>query len=251
MVTLAKHILVSVLLIAISQVAGCATTTASTDEQVRTEGDPWEPMNRTVFRINTMVDKATLKPIAKGYKKILPTPVRRGIYNFSANLLTPRSAINNFLQGKISRGFDDIARFFFNSSIGIGGIFDVASAGGLEIYGETFSQTMAVWGVPEGPYLMLPVLGPQSLLDTVTLPIDILADPLVHYDNSSVRDRVYALRMIDLRARLLTADKFLEDSKDPYITLRESYLQNRQYGIHDGDPPDYDDFYGEFLDEEE
>lgn len=251
MAAFSKHILVWLLLVAISQVAACATTATPADEQARSEADPWEPMNRTVYGVNTVVDSATLKPVAKGYKKVLPTPVRRGITNFFANLFTPRSAINNFLQGKMRRGFDDIARFFFNSSIGIGGIFDVASAGGLEIYDETFSQTMAVWGVPEGPYVMLPVLGPKSLLDAATLPIDILADPIVHYDNSSVRDRVYALRVIDLRARLLTADKFLEDSQDPYITLRESYLQNRQYDIYDGDPPNDDDFYGEFLDEEE
>ena len=251
MAALSRHILVSVLLIAISQVAGCATTATPADEQARSEADPWEPMNRTVYRVNTVVDNATLKPVAKGYKKVLPTPVRRGIANFFANLLTPRSAINNFLQGKMSRGFDDIARFFFNSSIGIGGIFDVASAGGLETYDETFSQTLAVWGVPQGPYLMLPLLGPKSLLDAAALPVDILADPIVHYDNSSVRDRVYALRVIDLRARLLTAGKLLENSQDPYITLRESYLQNRQYDIYDGDPPNDDDFYGEFLDEEE
>jgi len=246
-----KHLSISVLLIAIIQVSGCATTVVSADEQSRSAADPWEPMNRKLYHTNTAVDTVMLRPLAKGYKNILPVPVRRGIANFFANLLTPRSAINNFLQGKFSRGFDDIARFFFNSSIGIGGIFDVASSGGLEVYGETFSQTAAVWGVPEGPYLMLPVLGPRTLLDTAMLPIDILADPLLHYDNSSVRDRLYALRIIDLRARLLTVDKFLEDSKDPYITLRESYLQNRQFDIYDGDPPDDDSFYGEFLDDVE
>jgi phospholipid-binding lipoprotein MlaA len=250
MSTNAHHALLLTLLLAIIQITGCATAPASAEKPVRSEADPWEPMNRGIYRVNTVFDNATLKPIAKGYKKVLPTPVRRGINNFSVNLFTPRSAVNNFLQGKFGRGFDDIARFLFNSTIGIGGIFDVASAGGLERYNENFSQTMAVWGIPEGPYLVLPILGPQSLLDAVMLPLDILADPLMHYDNSSVRDKVYLLRTIDFRASLLTAEKFLEDSKDPYTTLRESYLQNRQFKIYDGDPPIDEELYDDFFDEE-
>lgn len=242
------HALLFALLAAASLVTACASAPASTKPPVRSESDPWEPVNRAVYKVNTVIDNATLKPIAKGYKIVLPATVRRGISNFSINLFTPRSAVNNFLQGKFSRGFDDIARFIFNSTIGIGGIFDVASAGGLDTYKENFSQTMAVWGIPEGPYVVVPFLGPQSLLDAIMLPIDIRADPLMHYDNSSVRDHVYALRTIDLRARLLIADKFLDDSQDPYTTLRESYLQNRQYDIHDGDPPIDEDLYGDFFD---
>lgn len=235
----------------ISSISGCATTAVTTVDPtpVRSEADPWEPMNRGIYHMNRAFDNATLKPIAKGYRAVLPSPVRRGITNFSLNLFTPRSAISNFLQGKFRRGFDDIARFAFNTTLGIGGIFDVASAGGLEQYNETFSQVLAVWGVPEGPYVVIPFLGPQSLLDAVMIPVDIRADPMKYYDNASVRDRLYILRLIDLRARLLNAEQFLEDSQDPYVTLRESYLQNRQYNIHDGNPPVDDDLYDDIFDE--
>lgn len=245
-----KYRPVAVLCTVLLCVAACATNNEIEGEPVRAESDPWEPMNRGIYRFSDAVDRVTLKPIAKGYRKVMPKFARRGVTNFSDNLFTPRSALNNFLQGKGKSGFSDIARFVINSSIGIGGLFDVASAAGLEEYGEDFSQTLAVWGLPDGPYVYIPILGPHTLLDAVALPVDLLSDPHVYYDNTSVRDRVYVLRAIDLRARLLTAEKLVEDSKDSYITIRESYLQNRLYEIHDGDPPEDDDFYDEFLDEE-
>ncbi len=245
-----KYRPVAVLCTVLLCIAACATNNEIEGEPVRAESDPWEPMNRGIYRFSDAVDRVTLKPIARGYRKDMPKLARRGVTNFSDNLFTPRSALNNFLQGKGKAGFSDIARFVINSSIGIGGLFDVASAAGLEEYGEDFSQTLAVWGLPDGPYVYIPILGPHTLLDAVALPVDLLSDPLVYYDNTSVRDRVYVLRAIDLRARLLTAEKLVEDSKDSYITIRESYLQNRLYEIHDGDPPEDDDFYDEFLDEE-
>lgn len=226
--------------------SGCASIPA--DE--RTPSDPWEPLNRTFYSVNTAVDKVTTKPLAKGYQKIMPGPVRKGISNFFSNLNAPRSAVNNFLQGKPRRGFSEIGRLLFNSTIGIGGLFDVATANGIEEYPEDFGQTFAVWGVPDGPYVMLPFLGPRTLRDAILLPADIVADPLFHYENTSVRDKLYGVRLLDLRYRLLTADKFLEDSKDKYVTTRESYLQNREYEIYDGDPPEDDDFFDEFLEED-
>jgi phospholipid-binding lipoprotein MlaA len=217
----------------------------------RNETDPWEPMNRSLFRVNVAIDNATLKPIAKGYRYVLPRAVRKGISNFYRNLTTPRSAVNNFLQGKPANGFNEIGRFLFNSTFGIAGIFDVATSGGMEEYREDFGQTAAVWGVPDGPYVMLPFLGPKTLRDALLSPLDIAADPLYQYDVASVRDRLYVLRLVDLRYRLLVADKLLDDSKDPYVTARESYLQNREYEIYDGDPPEDDDFFDEFLEEED
>ena len=211
----------------------------------RTAADPWEPMNRTLYQVNTSIDKVTTKPLARGYQKILPSPVRTGVSNFFRNLTTPRSALNNFLQGKPKRGFSEFGRFLFNSTLGVGGLFDIASAGGMEEYPEDFGQTAARWGVPDGPYIMLPFLGPKTLRDAVLMPADMLAHPMSHYENTSVRDKLLVLQIIDLRQSILTAEKFLEDSKDPYITLRESYLQNRQYEVYDGDPPD-DDFYEDF-----
>lgn len=217
----------------------------------RSESDPWEPLNRPLYQVSTAIDKVSTKPIAKGYRKVVPGPVRTGVSNVFDNLTTPRSALNNFLQGKPKRGFSEIGRFLFNSTLGIAGIFDVATRSGMGKYPEDFGQTAAVWGVPDGPYVMLPILGPKNLRDAVLMPLDIAADPVFHIRRTDVRDPVVVLRIIDLRYRLLTADKFLEDSKDPYLTTRESYLQNREYQVYDGNPPEDDDFYDEFFDEEE
>lgn len=223
--------------------AGCA----SGENLSRAENDPWEGFNRGVYRFNEVADDVLLRPVAKGYTRVVPQPARRGVSNFFDNIATPASALNNFLQGKPGRGFDDVARFMFNSTIGLGGLIDVASMGGLEEYDEDFGQTLAVWGVPAGPYVVLPFFGPRTLRDAGVLPADIFADPLWYYDNTSVRDKLVVLEIIDLRARLLNAERFLEDSRDKYITLRESYLQNREYEIYDGNPPVDEDFYDDFL----
>lgn len=223
---------------------------SSIPADARTESDPWEPLNRTLFSMNEAIDKASTKPLAKGYRKIMPGPVRKGVSNFFSNLAAPRSAINNFLQGKPGRGVSEMGRFVINSIIGVGGIIDIATPSGLEEHREDFGQTAAVWGVPDGPYVILPFLGPQTLRDAIFMPVDIVVDPHFHYDNTSVRDKLYVLRLIDLRYRLLAAEKFLEDSKDRYVTTRESYLQNREYEVYDGDPPEDDDFFDEFLEED-
>lgn len=223
---------------------------ASVPEEQRTESDPWEPMNRTLYSVNTTIDNVSLKPLAKGYQKVIPRLARTGVSNFMNNLVTPRSAVNNFLQGKPKHGFTELVRFVFNSTMGIGGLLDLATDAGLEAHVEDFGQTAAVWGMPSGPFVMLPLLGPHTLRDAVFRPLDLAAHPLRYYENTSVRDKLQVLRIIDLRARLLSADKFLDDSKDPYITLRESYLQNREYQVHDGNPPEDDEFFDEFMDEE-
>lgn len=229
--------------------SGCATMPAGDP----VDYDPWERMNRGFYSFNDAVDSVTLKPIAKGYKKVLPEPIRDGITNFGRNLGAPRNSINNFLQGKPARGFSEIARFVVNTTVGIGGLVDVASASGVEAYPEDFGQTAAVWGMPSGPYVMLPFMGPQTLRDLALMPADIELDVLHHVDDSSVRDRLWVLRTIDLRHRVLSLEDLLQDSKDPYVTLRESYLQNRTFEIYDGNPPmeDEDDFYDEFLEDED
>ena len=223
---------------------------ASDENRQRTESDPWEPLNRGMYKANDVVDRATLKPIAKGYVWAIPSFARRGVSNFRNNLTTPRSAVNNFLQGKPKQGLSDVARFLFNSTIGIIGLIDVASAGGLEVYDEDFGQTLAVWGVPDGPYVYLPLFGPRTLRDALVLPLDFLSNPLVHYDNTSVRDKLYVLLAIDIRSKFFLAERLLEDSKDPYLTIRESYLQTRRFQVYDGDPPEDEDFYDDFEDEE-
>jgi len=233
-------------LVASSFLSGCSTV----PPQQRVESDPWEPLNRTLFEVNIAIDNVSTKPLAKGYRAVTPKPVRTSVSNFFRNLTAPRSAINNFLQGKPGRGFSELGRFLFNSTLGIGGIFDVATAGGIPTYPEDFGQTAAVWGVPDGPYVMLPFLGPQTLRDAILIPADLSSNPIAFYNNTSVKDKVNVLRIIDLRYRLLPTDKFLEDSKDKYITTRESYLQNRTFEVYDGDPPVEDDFFDEFLEED-
>ena len=215
--------------------------------------DPWEKLNRQAFKFNEAADKVTLKPIAKGYRKIVPLPVRMGITNFFHNLGGPRSALNNFLQGKPRHGFGELGRFVINSTLGMGGLVDVATATGLEAHPEDFGQTAAVWGVPPGPYIMIPFMGPQTLRDAALLPANINTDIFHFVDETSVRDRLWALRGVDVRHRLLPLEEFLQDSKDPYVSLRESFLQNREFQIYDGDPPveDDDEFYDEFLEEED
>ena len=234
---------------------GCASAPSGNgdDAPARAEYDPLEPLNRGLYAINDAFDRVTLKPIARGYKAVVPEFARRGVTNFSRNLFTPHSAIHNFLQGKPGPGFSELGRFIINSTLGVGGLIDVATAQGMPVYDEDLSQTLAVWGVPEGPYLFIPFLGPNTLLDAASIPIDIRTDPLFYYDNTSVRDKIYVLRVIDLRMRLLTAEKLLEDSKDPYLTLRESYLQNRRFQVYDGNPPSTDeeeDLFEEFFEEE-
>ena len=215
------------------------------------EADPWEQLNRNIYEFNVTVDRYSLKPIAKGYKAVLPQFMRTGVSNLSNNLGQPQSALNNLLQGKPGRSFSDLSRFLINSTVGIVGLIDWATMAGLERYDEDFGQTLAVWGVPDGPFVVIPILGPSTLRDAVALPVDIVTDAGYWIDSSSIRDKLYILRTIDLRHRLLTAERFLEDAKDPYLTLRESFLQNRQFEIHDGNPPEDDDFYEDFEDFED
>lgn len=226
---------------------GCAATGPQSESV--SEADPWEATNRRIDHFNTRVDNATLKPIAKGYDKLMPDFLQQRVSNFSNNLREPLHIINNFLQGYGSEGFSETGRFLVNSTIGVGGLFDVAGRMGMEDYSEDFGQTLAAWGVPSGPYLMVPFYGPSTLRDALALPLDFLADPLLYYEHDRIRYSIFALRSIDLRARFLSVEKFVTDSYDPYIALRESYLQHRQFEIYDGNPPVDDDFYDDFLED--
>lgn len=234
------------LLIACALLSACAAH----NEQPTDPTDPWEPMNRALYGLNDTVDRVSLKPIAKGYKAIVPSFARNGVSNFYDNLLTPLIMINNFLQGKPGDGFIDFGRLLINSTIGVGGLFDVATPIGLEEHDEDFGQTFAVWGIPDGPYVLIPVLGPYTLRDAIALPLDFLADPLWHYRNSSVRDKLWIMQAIDIRTSFLSVEETLNKSYDPYVTLRQAYLQNREYVIYDGNPPE-EDFYEDFMDEDE
>ena len=136
-----------------------------------------------------------------------------------------------------------------DQDFGLLGIFDWASMAGFDRSDEDFGQTLATWGVPSGPYVVIPFLGPSTVRDGLMIPLNILLDPLWHYEVSSVRDKLYVLRYIDVRQRLFSADRLLDDSQDSYITVRESWLQRREYLIHDGDPPREEDPYGDLFDD--
>ncbi len=234
------------------QFGACATSGTATDDSKpeRSPADPWEPLNRSIHGFNTSVDRVSLRLLAKGYQKVVPSFMRRGVTNFSQNLRSPLNIINHVLQGKIGDGFGQTGRFLLNSTVGLGGLIDVAAAAGHEQRNEDFGQTLAVWGMPDGAYVIIPFLGPRTLRDATMIPLNFLADPLYHYKDSSVRDKVYLLRLIDIRARLLSAEALTKGAYDPYIRIREAYLQRRKYLIYDGDPPQDDDFYDEFLEEE-
>lgn len=234
--------------IALIALGGCASG-PGVDNQAAVDYDPYESFNRDIYAFNTAVDNWTTKPLAKGYRKVTPTFVRRGVSNFYDNLLTPSSVLNNFLQGKPARGFNELGRFVFNSTLGVGGLIDIAGLSGMDAYWEDFSQTFAVWGLPEGPYLMLPFFGPASTLQTAALPFDYYADLGRHIGDDRTQIWLTVGQIIDLRYRLLPVDQVIESSNDPYIAVREAFRQNRDYEIYDGDPPLADDYY-EFTEED-
>lgn len=226
--------------LAASLSSGCATTSS----QITEPRDPLEPFNRAVFRFNTDFDKAFLQPAAKGYRAITPEPVDRGITNFFANLADLRSFVNNGLQFKMARAGNDMGRLLINSTVGVLGFFDVASNMGLQSYKEDFGQTLGYWGLDSGAFVMLPFLGPSSMRDVFGTAGDVFTDPLFHldplfdFDEEGVYWGLIALRVVDQRADLLTASEILEDAAlDPYLFLRDAYLQRRHSLVHDGSPP--------------
>jgi phospholipid-binding lipoprotein MlaA len=221
----------SILLIALLA-AGCATPGRTTAD------DPLERFNRGAYKFNDTVDRAALKPVAKGYKKITPHWLRAGIGNFLANIEYPTTAANQFLQGKGKLGLRDTGRFLANTILGLGGLFDVATAMGLEANDEDLGQTLAVWGVQSGPYLTLPIFGPSSVRDAPSRILEFFFDPLTYVDvpweaewGKRVLDGVHS------RAELLPLDATLERTFDPYAFMRDAWVQQREFVIFDGDPP--------------
>jgi len=245
-----KQKVAAVYFVIITMLAGCAGSIPPAAKEDRDPADPWEPLNRRIHNFNQGVDKISFKPLAKGYQRILPEPMQRGVTNFSKNLLGPLYIINNFLQGKFRRGFSETGRFLANSTFGILGIVDVGADIGMETYHEDFGQTLAVWGVPNGPFVVVPILGPRTLRDATMIPLNFAADPTFYLESDTATWSIYAVRAVDLRARLFTVDALIEDSFDRYLTIRESYLQRREFLIYDGEPPEDDDFYDELYDEE-
>lgn len=205
--------------------------------------DPLEPLNRGIYQFNDAVDKALLKPVASGYRTVVPEVVRTGVNNFFSNIGDILIAANNLLQLKVPEALSDVGRVAVNSTIGIFGLFDPATSMGLEKHNEDFGQTLGRWGVGSGPYLVLPLLGPSSVRDGMGRVVDAHYDPLINsMHDVEERNRVLALRIIDARSRLLDAEKVLDEAAlDPYAFVRDAYLQRRLSQVYDGKPPREED----------
>ena len=232
------HYLYKAIILVMVVVLGACASTQQNERVARI--DPLEPMNRTVFTFNENLDQYVVKPAAEAYKFVLPDTVRRGVTNFFSNIGDIFVAANNLLQAKPKEAASDIGRFLVNSTIGILGFFDVATDLGLDKHSEDFGQTLGVWGLSDGPYVVLPLFGPSTVRDTVGLAVDLKTDFVLNTNqlNSDERVGVTAVKVLDKRANLLDAGQLLEDAAfDKYSFLRDSYLQRRRNQVYDGDPP--------------
>lgn len=214
---------------------GCASVTDGADER-----DPLEPFNRAIYRFNDAADRYVIKPVATDYREHVPRPVQTGIANFFGNLQDVIVLVNDLLQLKVEQGMSDFGRIVYNTTFGLFGLVDVASYLGLPKHDEDFGQTLGYWGVPPGPYLVLPFLGPSNIRDSVGLVGDIYVHPMFQglITDESVSLGAVALRYIDLRAQLLGASRVVDEAAlDPYAFIRDAYLQRRRNLVYDGNPP--------------
>lgn len=236
-------------------VSGCATTTPH---------DPFEKFNRGVFAINDGIDKIMVKPVAEVYKEVVPKPVNKVVTNFFSNLDDVFVIANDVLQLKFKQAASDTARFLVNSSIGVLGIFDIATKMGFEKHNEDFGQTLGYWGIGSGPYIVLPLFGPSSVRDTIGWVGDIVLRPDYYYATSTDEQARYVLlttssiEIVDERAELLQLEAvFKAAALDKYSYIRDAYLARRKYLVYDGKPPEEDsvfeedDIFDDDLDEEE
>jgi len=224
---------------------GCATT--------GNPRDPLEPVNRAVFSFNDGFDKVVAKPLAEGYRAVVPSFARTGATNFFSNLEDFWIAINDLIQGKPRMALDDWTRVFLNTTVGVFGLFDIASDLGLEKRNEDFGQTLGRWGVGTGPYLVLPFLGSSTLRDALSrVLVDSKADLVVQHGAVPERNSMFVLRTINLRANLLEASRIVEEAAlDKYTFTRDAYLQHRRNLVYDGSPPRDDRASFEAVDEDE
>jgi phospholipid-binding lipoprotein MlaA len=235
------------LLIALLALAlgGCASTagrtSAAPESGVETRAknpDPIEKFNRGVYKFNDVLDRHALRPVAVAYRDHTPRWLQKGVGNFFTNLFYPTTIANQLLQGKFKEGGQDVARFVINTTLGWGGIFDVAAGAQLPVHDEDSGQTLGRWGVPPGPYLMLPFLGPATLRDAPARIADDFTQPFRWYDAGNERWFSLGLYLTDKRASLLSLDRLVNEAYDPYAFVRDAYLQRRRYAVYDGDVPE-------------
>jgi len=222
--------------LALALLAGCKIAPPRTD-------DPYENFNRKSYAVNDALDKAFIRPVAVGYRKVTNPPVRRAFSDFFTNIRMPITVANDLLQAKPKAAAEGTGRFLVNLTLGVGGFFDPASQLGLPLDDTDFGITLAHWGVPEGPYLVIPLVGPTTARDVWRLPVDsYFFDPLSIYSrNHDFKDGQYYLPqvmyLVTLRSRGIDAESFLQSAYDPYVFIRDAYRQQRLYSLYDGNPP--------------
>lgn len=238
----ARLILIFIAIVALS---GCAYNATPTNQH-----DPWESTNRRVYGFNDALDRRVLAPVANGYTAVTPRFVRRGVTNFFNNATYPKVAINSFLQGRGRDGVADTGRFVINTTLGIGGLLDVATPLGLPPRRADFGQTFAVWGANSGPYLVLPAYGPSTIRESTDIPLGVVVNPLAYLTTWTVSVPLTALYAVNLRAEMDQAARLREEAAlDPYIFTRSAYLQYRQQLVRDAESS-LDDLYGdEYFDD--
>jgi phospholipid-binding lipoprotein MlaA len=225
------------LLAGVLALQGCATVKTADAR------DPWESMNRSVYQFNDVVDNVAIKPAAQLYVKVLPSFVRTGVGNFFGNLGDVWSMANSALQLKGQATVETFMRINVNTFFGLGGLLDVATEMRLEKRKEDFGQTLGYWGVKPGPYVVLPLLGPSTLRDTLALPLDMQGDASRQFSDEATRNALTVTRVLDIRSGLLqTVDVVKAASLDPYTFVRDGFLQKRRNDIYDGNPPSNFDY---------
>lgn len=228
-------------LLALALLGGCASVPADRAHPQ----DPFQRVNRATYKFNSAIDRAVLKPVATAYRDHVPQFIRTGVSNFLDNLGYPTVIVNDFLQGKLVDGLKDTGRLVLNTTLGIGGLLDPASTIGLARNDEDFGQTLGKWGVPAGPYLVLPLMGPSTLRDTPTRYVDsqlsmmeLLEDEIEVLDEDGFLAGVVVLSVLDTRAGLLNLDSVIGRAYDEYAFVRDSWLKRREFQVRDGDVPD-------------
>jgi phospholipid-binding lipoprotein MlaA len=222
-----------VLLGLVAGMVGCASIPAGVEPSPH---DPWEPFNRSVFEFNEGLDTYLLKPVVAGYRFVLPEFVRDGIYNFFSNYSDIYTALQNLLQGKPDYAFSDLMRVVVNTTFGLGGLIDMATPGGLPKHKEDWGQTFGVWGIPSGPYVVLPFFGPSSVRDTFGTAADLQSDYLFGYvKDIGLRNSITGLRVVNARNTYYEAGDLLDGAAiDKYSFMRDAYIQRREYQINEG-----------------
>ena len=210
--------------------AGCAATPSKVD--------PLEPMNRALYQVHDTLDTAIVKPVAEGYTAVVPKFIRTGFANVFNNIDDLFSAVNGLLQGKPDKAGNDLGRVMINTVFGLGGLIDIASDAGIERGNEDFGQTFAVWGLPQGPYLFIPLFGPTTVRDGTGTLVRIALGPVGYIHDVPLRNSIYGLGYVDLRSQVLESGSIVDTAAlDRYLFIRNAYLQRRRYLIYDGKPP--------------